>query len=171
MLRLVGAILVAGGATAVGLAAAGMLKTRVDVLSSLVLALDTIHTEITFRLTPLPELMRLLEKQTSPPANELFINCTKHMDELGQKTFSSIWITAVEESAALGLTRDEKQILEELGVFLGRYDAESQVKAIAYTRHRLQRVLDGALDDRQKQGKLYKMLGVITGAAVVIILI
>lgn len=171
MLRLIGAILVAGGAAAMGLAAAGTLKTRVDVLSSLILALDTIQTEITFRLTPLPELIALLEKQVSPPANQLFKNCSRYIAELGQRTFCSIWASAVEESTALELTLDEKKILSELGVFLGRYDAESQASAIAYTRHRLQRLLDGALDNRQKQGKLYRLLGVVAGAAAVIILI
>jgi stage III sporulation protein AB len=171
MFRLIGAIMVAGGAAAIGLIAAGKLKTRVDALSGLLAAIDVMQSEIFFRLTPLPDLIKMLEKQSEAPAKTLFSNCVNHIGQLGQKPFFNIWTQALEESRSLELLPAEKQILKELGNILGRYDADGQIKAIAYIHRRLETCLEASIREKEKQGKLYRMLGIVTGAAVAIILL
>lgn len=171
MFRLIGAILVAGGAAAAGLLAAGRLKTRSEALSGLITSIDVIQSEIFFRLTPLPELIKLLEAQSAEPVKTLFSNCLKHLGDLGRRPFSAIWKQAVEESGSLELKPGERKTLTELGTVLGRYDAEGQIKAIAYIRRRLENDLDASLREKENQGKLYRTLGAVTGAAVVIILL
>ncbi len=169
--KLIGAILVAGGAATAGMLASSRLRTRTEALSGLLSSIDIMQSEIFFRLTPLPELIKILAGQSSEPARTLFLNCFSHLGSLGQKPFSAIWSQSVEESRGLELTSGEKKTLVELGGILGRYDADGQIKAIAYIKRRLESCLDASLREKEKQGKLYRTLGVVTGIAIVIILI
>ena len=57
MLRLMGAVLLVGGCGAVGFSAAGRLARRVEVLRALLGALEGMERELSFRLTPMPELL------------------------------------------------------------------------------------------------------------------
>ena len=57
MLKLIGALLLAGGAGALGCSAAAQLSRRVAVLRALLGALEGMEREIAFRLTPMPELL------------------------------------------------------------------------------------------------------------------
>ena len=64
MIRWIGALLLMAGAAGLGLGAAAQLRTRVASLRSLVGALGQLERELTFRLTPMPELMERLARQS-----------------------------------------------------------------------------------------------------------
>ena len=68
MIRWIGALLLMAGAAGLGLGAAAQLRTRVASLRSLVGALGQLERELTFRLTPMPELMERLARQSQGPA-------------------------------------------------------------------------------------------------------
>ena len=82
MIRWIGALLLMAGAAGLGLGAAAQLRTRVASLRSLVGALGQLERELTFRLTPMPELMERLARQSQGPAAYLFAHCRDHLWEL-----------------------------------------------------------------------------------------
>jgi len=61
--------------------------------------------------------------------------------------------------------------LEELGEVLGRYDGDGQREALAHTRAELSRALEQAREAREKQGRMYQVLGITPGAFLVILLL
>ena len=61
--------------------------------------------------------------------------------------------------------------LEELGEVLGRYDGDGQREALAHTRAELSRALEQAREAREKQGRMYQVLGITAGAFLVILLL
>lgn len=73
MIRWIGALLLMAGAAGLGLGAAAQLRTRVASLRSLVGALGQLERELTFRLTPMPELMERLARQSQGPAAYLCV--------------------------------------------------------------------------------------------------
>ena len=84
--------------------------------------------------------------------------------------FPDSWKAAVAaHPGALG--REETGLLAALGDVLGATDLESQLAAVAYTRQQLELRLDIARQYRDRHHKLYGTLGVLTGIAIVIILI
>ena len=164
-----GAALLVGGCGAVGFSAAGRLARRVEVLRALLGALEGMERELSFRLTPMPELLERAA-ESPPPAGELFARCRARLDELGERPLSQLWRESVEDTP-LGLTGPALLALEELGDVLGRYDGEEQRAALARTRAELGRALEQAREESEKQGRMYRALGLTVGAMLAILLL
>ena len=54
---------------------------------------------------------------------------------------------------------------------LGRYDGEEQRAALARTRAELGRALEQAREESEKQGRMYRALGLTAGAMLAILLL
>jgi|GEM_PF-60845 len=102
MLKLIGALLLAGGAGALGCSAAAQLSRRVAVLRALLGALEGMEREIAFRLTPMPELLERAAAESPPPVCTLFARCRTLLDELGERSMAELWREALEQ-VPLGL--------------------------------------------------------------------
>ncbi len=170
MIRLIGAILVAGGTAAVGAAAVQGLKARARLLSALIGALDIMQSELYFKLTPLPELTERLAREADAPIRPFFKKLSAGMESLGEHSFASLWEHALQACGQFW-RQAEKTLLSELGGVLGRYDTEGQTRIIAYIRARLEGLLTQAEADCRQQGRVYGALGVVCGLAMVIIFI
>lgn len=171
MIRWIGALLLMAGAAGLGLGAAAQLRTRVASLRSLVGALGQLERELTFRLTPMPELMERLARQSQGPAAYLFAHCRDHLWELGEKSFGQLWREALDGEPDLLLDERESQILLELGEVLGRYDVEGQSGALRNSVLELGRCLAGAEEEQRRLGRVYTTLGLGSGAMLVILLL
>ena len=114
MLKLIGALLLAGGAGALGCSAAAQLSRRVAVLRALLGALEGMEREIAFRLTPMPELLERAAAESPPPVCTLFARCRTLLDELGERSMAELWREALEQ-VPLGLDGPGRLALEELG--------------------------------------------------------
>lgn len=169
MLKALGAILICGGAAAIGLSAGERLSVRIRVLSALVNALDLMHAEICQMLTPIKELMESIKNTAGAPLNKLFADCVEGLTHTADTPFPIIWSKAVRNANYLELNPQEKQILIDMGNALGRYDAEEQGRCIAHARRSLDGRLHFAQAEKQRVGKLYGGLGIICGLALVIV--
>ncbi len=83
---------------------------------------------------------------------------------------AELWREALEQ-VPLGLDGPGRLALEELGEVLGRYDGDGQREALAHTRAELSRALEQAREAREKQGRMYQVLGITAGAFLVILLL
>lgn len=171
MLRIIGCIIVIACTTTFGMSCASRLGIRVKVLSGLISALEVMRSEICDRLTPIPELMGTLGRETEPPLRSLFLSCTDQMQNLGAKSFYFMWKHAVTKSESLELNDREQKTLIELGHVLGRYDTVEQSKAISYCIKRFDQYLKQAEEDKKSQSKIHAVLGVAAGFFAVIVLI
>jgi len=170
MLRWLGAILVAGATSAAGLAAIQRLGARVRLLSAFVAALEIMQAEITFNLTPLPELMSILVRRAAPPARPFFLHCARLLKRLGEESFLTLWQKAVSDMGA-EWRAGERDVLMDLGAVLGRYDHKAQARALTLARNRMEALLTHAESERARQGRVFGALGAASGLAIVIILI
>jgi len=171
MLSVVGAILIIGATAALGFSSVWRMGARVRVLNGLIAALETMKSEICDRMTPIPELMNQLIRESDPPLDRLFHRVAGGLTTIGIRSFYFIWKSAVEESEELTLTKEERQTLIDLGRSLGRYDAEEQRDAFRYTLRRLESHLRKAEQERREQGRVHAVLGIAAGVFVVMILL
>ena len=171
MLRLAGVVLLMLGAAGLGLGAAGQLRRRVESLRTLTGALEQAERELSFRLTPMPELMERLAQQAGEPARFLFAHCRDHLWELGEKSFGELWREALEGESDLLLGDRERDVLSGLGDVLGSYDAAGQREALQAAGAELERCLRRAEEDRDRLGRVYTALGLGSGAMLVLILL
>ncbi len=169
--KIIGSVIITAATTAVGISSAEQLKNRVRSFSSIIAGLDIMRSEICTRLTPLPELLELLVRETGEPAKTFFMACLVKQKKMRGRPFSDAWRSALLESEELDLREAEMQPLLELGSALGRYDTERQAEAIASTRKRMETFLAKAESERDREGKTRTMLGIAAGAAIVIMLI
>ncbi len=171
MFKILGALLVTAATTTLGLLSAGKLKSRAKSLSGFVFALGLMKTEICNRLTPLPELLELLARQTEEPVNVFFTDCLLRLRSSRGKPFAEVWRAALRNCRELELNEGELETLTELGSALGRYDTERQGEAISSARKRLETQLQKAESEREKESKTRTMLGLAAGLAIAIILL
>lgn len=171
MFKIIGAAIIVVCTTAFGFGGVMRLGSRVRNLQSLIMALEVMKNEICERLTPMPELLEMLSKETDAPINRIFKSCYKQMTALGSQSFYFIWKAAIEGTDGLELTADETKTLTDMGHVLGRYDTQEQRAAFSYATRRLEGFLRYAVDEKRSQGKVQAALGVAAGIFVVIILI
>lgn len=153
---------------ALGWSAARELKLRVEQLRAMMAALEEMERELSCRLTPMPELLAGLGERTPGAAGQFFARCAAGMEGL-DGPFSRLWDEALAESG-LSLAEEDRRVLAELGGTLGRYDAASQCSAIGQVRGRLAENLVCAAERRDRLGRVYGVLGLSAGAALVILL-
>lgn len=170
MIKLFGAILLAGGAAFLGFSAAAQLERRVKALRAILGALESLERELSFRLTPMPELLEALARRSQPPVNAFFARCLKGLDTLGENTLSDLWNEAL-EAEPMDLGAEDRQVLRELGGILGRYDGEGQREALSLARAQLGQCLTTAAEERTRLGRVYGALGLTAGALLVILLL
>ena len=166
MLRLAGAVLLAAGPAVIGFHAASRLARRPRLLRELAAALEQMEREISFRLTPLPELFVRLSQEYSGPVGALFACCARDLDDLGQRSLSQQALT----EATLDLDSRGQRALEELGEVLGRYDGDGLRGALRQTCGELTAAAEEAEREQERKGRMDQVLGLTTGALLVILL-
>ena len=169
MIRLLGALLTAGGGAFLGLSAARRLKRRARVLRQLAGALEQMDREVAFRLTPMPRLMEQLAAWPEP-VGTLFANCRKGMEALGEQSLAEIWRRALAETD-LDLEGRAAAVLDELGEVLGRFEESGVRSALARAAAELAREGELAREDGEKRGRMYQVLGLAWGGLLVILLL
>jgi len=170
MLKLIGSVLLMGGASAMGFSAAAHLRTRVRCLRSFAAAVEYMERELSFRLTPTPALLRDLTDTAFAPANRFFAHCSGKLSELGEKPLNILWRQALEKSG-LPLEQDEMRTLFELGEIIGRYDGDGQCEALSLARDRLEGFVKCALEEQYRLEKVYRALGLSSGAFLLLVLL
>jgi len=120
----------------------------------------------------MPELLHQLSEEAEYPAGELFKNAQEKMRAaIGGVSFAIIWRQAVQTTPELMLTREEQSVLCELGLSLGRYNADQQKNALQYTQRRMEDFRQKADAERDSKSKMHAFLGVAAGIFAVVILI
>ena len=169
MIRLMGAVLLAGGAALLGVSAARRTKSRVRDLRMLAEGLRAMLRELSYRMAPLAELLHGAKAQTGERVQLFFSLCAQGAEHLNGRSFQSVWEQAAEASQ-MCLEREDWQCLNSLGHVLGRYDCESQCQALEASLSRLEERGKEAEEQSQKLGKLYSVLGLTAGAFLSILL-
>ena len=152
MVRLLGAVLVAGGAAWAGLSAAEGLKRRVRALDALVDGLSLLEQELELDSPPLPELMERLIFRSAGPARALFQGCRESLDRLSREPFSQSWRRLTETLP--GLDEEARRALSPLGDTLGRCDWQEQQRRVAAVRGRIETLRAQAEEEQRRQGKV-----------------
>lgn len=165
-----GALLTVGGGAFLGFDAHRRLNRRARVLRQLAGALEQMDREISFRLTPMPQLMEELAADYPPPVGDLFANCRKGMDQLGERSLAEIWRQALADTP-LDLEGRAAGILDGLGEVLGRFEESGLRSALARAGAELTREAELAREDGEKRGRMYQVLGLTCGGLLVILLL
>jgi stage III sporulation protein AB len=171
MLKLIGAVLILFSGTMLGLWQAEQLSGRPRQIRQLVQVLQKLETEIVYGQTPLSEAIVHAAKGTAAPlsemlatvAHELRTNAGTSTYDIWQETTNRYWPFTHMKAA-------EKEIWLQFGQRVGASDREDQIKHIRLAMHQLKQEEDEARDEATRFSKLWKSLGLLAAALIVILM-
>ena len=153
--------------TFIGIIIAKMYENRVKELREFKSILNIIKTKIKFTYEPLAEIFFQISKNNSSKIEKLFEKIAK---EIQYNQTKDVWEEEIQK-LDISINQEDKDILKKLGNLLGQTDVEGQVSEIEVTQNFLDNQIIKAEEERKKNQKMYKTLGVIVGLFFVIILI
>lgn len=163
MVKLFGAVMVGAACAYFGFKASFRLQKRARSLADISLSLELLESEIGFTKH---RLKKALERSDRCG---LFICAAQYIDEMGA---AGAWKRALaQQRESMCLKDADCEVLELLGEKIGKTDTDDQIKHIKYVRALVEELQKSAGEDSEKQGKLFRGCGILTGLMLVIILI
>ncbi len=142
-------------------------KYRLQELCDMQNALNVLGNKIKFTYEPLNEIFEYISEKTSKNVSNIFRNAKEKMKVMPA---SKAWEEAIDETDSY-LNMEDKETIKMLSKLLGITDIEGQISQINITKTFLEKQIKDAENEKQKNEKLYKKLGLSIGAAIVIILV
>lgn len=165
IIRLTGLALIALCAAGVGMALAFALTERVKALELARAVLESFSGELSYSQAPPDEIVsRLAGRETLSNAEYLLV-CRTLCETI---PFPAAWSRAVAENPG-SLSAGDARILTALSDTLGRCDLEAALTALNRALEELEVSLCGAREYAATHGKLYRTLGMLSGAFLVIL--
>ncbi|QAY68405.1 stage III sporulation protein SpoIIIAB [Paenibacillus protaetiae] len=172
MIKLLGAMLVLAAGTLIGFLMAGKYAARPRELRQMAYALKRLETEIGYGRTPLPIALLRTGEAASPPVSDIFKAAAEELRREDGPTFQESWTAAVNRVWAYTAMRSVEQgIVLRLGSALGISDKDDQLKHLKLALVQLKAEEDEARDEQARYEKMWKSLGVLAAALVVIVMI
>lgn len=168
-LKLIGAvcIIVSCGGFGFYLAAAHIREERM--LRNLLAALDYMECELQYRLTPLPDLCRLVSRQSGGEIGAIFLRLADELESQISPDVQSCMGVTLALSGPIPAKVNKN--LKLLGNSLGRFDLDGQLKGLISVRERSWLDLQALEKDRDTHLRSYQTLGLCAGAALAILFI
>lgn len=142
---------------------------RVKELIQLKLALNVLKSKIKFTQIPLKDIFEQILKSTEQEnIKKFWNNVIKELDKNFE--IEMAWQNAVNNTET-NLNKEDQNILLDMGKMLGKTDVDGQVSNLEIASTFIDTQIQKAEVGRQKNSKLYKTLGVVSGLGIIIILI
>ena len=155
-----------GLSTAIGLAISKSYGNRVIELKEFKNILNVMKTKIKFTYEPLAEIFKQIANKNETNVERIF---GQMANQINYYQTREVWENCIQE-ADISISQEDKDILKKLGKLLGQTDVEGQVSEIEVTENFLNMQIDKAEEEKKKNQKMYKTLGVVAGLTFVIIL-
>lgn len=171
LFKLAGGLMVIISCSMIGFLMAGYYQTRPKILRNLQTAISMLETEINYGHSPLPEALRNIAQKSDKEVSKLFLNAMKYISERSGLTASEAWEKALADfSPDSSLITVDIEILTNFGKYLGVTDIQDQIKNIKLTLTQLRQQEVYAMEEKQKNEKMWKYLGVLSGIMVFLLL-
>lgn len=168
MLRVMGALCIVTGSGAFGFAMAAASRREERQLRQLLGALEYLSCELSYRLTPLPNLCQGAAEGRGGVVAEFFLELARELERQAEPDVQSCVKSIL---ARMELPASLRRILGELGQTLGRFDLPGQLRglelSIRETEQTLRTIRDGAPERRRS----WQTLGLCVGAALAILFV
>lgn len=157
-----------GICTQIGIMKSKTYKYRLEQLQEIKNILNIFKTKIKFTYEPIPEIFENIAENTEDKKiREIFRKAAEDMKYLpaGQAFDKNV------DNVETYLLEEDKKAIKTLSKLLGKTDIEGQISEIELTDTYIDEQIEKAKQNKSKNEKLYKTMGVIVGLTIVIILI
>ena len=169
MLKILGAMIVIVGCGGCGLAIALSCRRETMALHQVIVALDFMHCELQYRLTPLPRLCRMVSSVTKGQIKNFFSVLATELEQQICPHAKTCVDAALSQCKAI--PQQSREILSDLGNTLGVFNLEGQLQSIKALRELTETKLKEHTDNLDVRVRSYQTLGLCAGAAIAILFI
>lgn len=170
-LKLVGSACIMAAAVIYGEHKSRALDLRVKQLQLFERSLRLLVAEITYARSVLPQAFRTVGRRIEAPVGRIYLKAADFITAKWENTPGDAWLEAVKVCfSQTSLASSDKEIVESLAISLGVSQQEGQLKQVHLTSRHLSIALEEAEEERGRYGKLWRYLGLVGGAALVILL-
>ncbi len=170
-LKMIGGTTVVISCSIIGFIIADNFKYRPKTLRDLQVALSMLETEINYGHSTLPEALRSISRKCEKDVAELFVLATNNLAVRNGFTACEAWEKALNKFYNNSyITKNDYEILIAFGKYLGFTDKKDQIKNIRLTIDNLKQQEIMALEEKQKNEKLWKYLGILSGLMIFLLL-
>lgn len=166
-IKILGAILITLGCGGFGFSLAAAWKREETELRQMIGALDYMQCELQYRMTPLPDLCRQAGTENRNRIGKVLIFLSNELESQISPDVSSRVGTALSEFP--DLPKRVARAFQIMGMSLGRFDAEGQVRGLEAVRTYCRGELESMAVSREGRLRSYQTLGLCTGAALAIL--
>lgn len=140
---------------------------RVIELKEMKTALNIFETKVKLTYEPIPQIFKDISLKTKDNVSKIFEMASEHMKH---KDAGAAWKESL-NMVETNMNKEDIEMLKGLSNLLGKVNVEGQVSEIKLIDKFLDGQIEKAEQDRKKNEKMYKTLGVTMGVAIVVILI
>lgn len=170
-IKLLGGALVMLSSSMIGFLVANSFHYRPRLLRDLQLALSMLETEIDYGHSPLPEALENISKNVDSNVAKLFTLAKKYLTSKEGLAPNEAWERAIHDYYPDShLAEADMEILRNFGKYLGFTDRQDQLKHIRLALTTLKQQERIAMEEKDKNEKLWKYLGVLSGIMVFLLL-
>lgn len=160
-------IIIAFLSSYIGIIISNKYKNRVYELKEIKKALSIFETKIKYTYEPIPDIFKEISKNLKPNIGQIFENASIKMEN---NTAKYAFNQAIEESSS-SMNKEDLEVIKGLSKLLGKTDIDGQVNQIVLTNKFIDAQIEKAQIEYEKNAKMYRTLGVISGLALIIILV
>lgn len=172
MLKILGSFLIILSTSGMGFLYAYGYKERVRQLRELQFTINALSSEILYSSNPLWIAFLNVANKCSSPFKELFLNMSDSLKEKSTETISDSFELALKQQRDnVYLDKEDLDLLRTFINGLSSNDCEGHKKNFNITQKKLEGLEKIAEENRNKNERLYKYLGVLSGLLIVILLV
>lgn len=155
--------------TIIGILISKKYSTRVRILKDLKEALNIFEVKINFSVETIPEIFNEIANKFNNAVGKIFAGAVENITAQNMSA-GAAWENSVDVNSDC-LKKDDIDSIKTLGKLLGKTDLEGQISQIELVTTYIERQLNDATEEKNKNEKMYQKLGAIVGLVIVIVLI
>ncbi len=145
---------------------------RVKELQELIVALELFETRINYTYDTIPDCFRYISTYMGGNVGNIFSKTAEMLEEENDKSTGDCFKYVLDDERFMMNLKDvDIETLKGLSVSLGQIDLDSQIKNIKLIIHTLNNCLEQAEEEKSRNFKLYRNMGILAGLVIMIILI
>ena len=168
-IKLFGALCIVVGGGGFGFLMASYHKKTIHMLKELISILEIMECELKYRCTPLPQLCRYAVRNRYTLIGNLFSQLADELDSQISPDTERCMAAVLERNS--NLDKHLQKILEELGMNIGRFNLDGQIRGLEYTKATCYHQLKDLEHNKDHRLRSYQTLGLCAGTALAILLI
>lgn len=171
MLKMIGAVMIIITGALFGFYQASQYVNRPKQIRQLIQAIQRLETEINYGFTPLSEALERISRSIPEPVSTIYRQTAEEIRKNNGQTTMNSWSQVIREVwINTSMKSAEMDIMLQLGTTLGISDRRDQIKHIHLAASQLQGEEHSAKEEQTRYEKMWKSLGVLGGALIVVLM-